>query len=187
MTLPELIVLGVAAALLVGFVLIYNSLVAIKKLTDNAWADVDVYLKRRAELVPNLVQAVKGASAYEAGTLERIVQARSSALSSDGPTLQKADAESQLSGGLAHIFALKESYPELQANSNFLNLQTQLSDTEKSIASARQYYNACVRDYNTKIESFPQSLIAGAAGMKAKDFFEIEDASQREAPVVQTS
>lgn len=175
------IILAIAA---VGLIVIYNRLVSISRLTGNAWADMDVFLKRRADLVPNLVEAVKGASDYEKGTLERVVQARSNALAAKGPTLEKAAAESQLGSGLGNVVAIAENYPVLQANQNFLNLQKQLSDVESQIADSRQYYNACVRDYNTMIDSFPQSMVASWLGFKEKQFFEIEDLSERQSPGV---
>ena len=179
------VILGVAAAILVLFVVLYNRLVAMKRLTENAWADVDVYLKRRAELVPNLVEAVKGAAAYEKGTLERVVEARNHALAVRQPTAEKAAAESELTTGLVRTVALAEAYPALQANQNFLNLQKELSEVERLVASARQYYNACVRDYNIMIESFPQNMVAQSLGMRQKSFFEIEDITERNTPTVQ--
>jgi LemA protein len=179
-----LVVLGIAAAVLIFLVAMYNRLIAMKRLTENAWADVDVYLKRRSELVPNLVEAVKGASAYEQGTLERVVQARSNAMAVHQPTAEKAAAESELTTGIVRAVAIAEAYPDLKANQNFLKLQSELSDAERLIASARQYYNACVRDYNIMIEQFPQSVVAQAAGMKQKNFFEIEDITERDSPGV---
>ncbi len=179
------IALVVVAAIVLGMIVLYNRMVAMRRLTDNAWSDVDVYLKRRAELVPNLVEAVKGAAAYERTTLERLATARSEALSSRGPTPERAAAEAQISSGVTRAVALAEAYPELKASENFLKLQNDLSDVERLVASARQYYNACVRDYNTMIESFPQNLVAGTAGFKPRQFFEIEEYTEREAPTVQ--
>jgi LemA protein len=178
------IILGVAAAILLGFVLMYNSLIAMRRMTDNAWADMDVYLQRRAQLVPNLVETVKGAAAYERTTLERITEARASAVSSHEPTPEKIRAEGALTAGVGRILAVAESYPELRANQSFLGLQKELSESERLIASARQYYNACVRDYNTLIESFPHALIAGSMGLKPRGFFEVEELMERSAPAV---
>jgi LemA protein len=178
------VVLAVAIALLIAVVMIYNRLIAMKRLTENAWSDVDVYLQRRAQLVPNLVETVKGAAAYESETLERVVKARSDASALHQPTTTKALAESELASGVSRMIMVAESYPVLQANQSFLGLQRELSETERQIANARQYYNACVRDYNTLIESFPQAVIAGPMGMKPKDFFEIEDLTERAAPGV---
>jgi LemA protein len=177
-------VLLIAAALLIGSGVSYNKLVAMRRLTENAWADVDVYLKRRAELVPNLVEAVKGAAAYEKGTFEQIASARTRALGLPGPSPERASAEATLAQGVNQVVAVAESYPQLRASDNFLALQRDLSDNERLIASARQYYNACVRDYNTMLESFPQNLIAGLGGFRPKEFFEIEDITERSAPGV---
>ncbi|CAN5495182.1 LemA family protein [soil metagenome] len=177
-------VLVVVVGIIFGFVSLNNRIIRMKRLTDNAWADVDVFLKRRAELVPNLVATVKGASQYEQSTLEQVVAARSNAMAISAPTPEKAAAESQLTSTLVRTVALAEAYPTLQANQNFLKLQSELSDVEDKIASARQYYNACVRDYNVMLESFPSSVIAQTAGMKTKDFFEIEDLTERIAPTV---
>jgi LemA protein len=152
-----------------------------RQLTRNAWSDVDVYLKRRAELVPNLVSAVKGYAQHEQATLEQTVQARNQALAA--PSLAaRADAEQQVASGVTRVMLLAESYPQLKASENFLELQRSLSETEKLIASARQYYNACVRDYNTLIEAFPSSIAAGAFGFKPAEFFELESASERDVP-----
>ncbi|MEZ0326154.1 MAG: LemA family protein [Fimbriimonas sp.] len=177
-------ILGIGIALVIGLAMIYNSLVAMRRLTENAWADVDVYLQRRAQLVPNLVETVKGAAAFESNTLEKVVSARSEAAALHQPTASKALAESELASGVSRMLMVAESYPVLQANQSFLGLQRELSETERLIASARQYYNACVRDYNTLIESFPQAIVAGAMGLKPKDFFEIEDLTERAAPGV---
>jgi LemA protein len=177
--------LYVLAAIIVLFLIVfgamYNKLISLRNLGKNAWADVDVYLKRRAELVPNLVAAVKGYSAYEASTLERVVAARSSATAATSLP-QRADAEGNLSQGITKIFALAEAYPDLKANQSFLDLQRQLSDSEKSIADARQYYNAVVRDFNTAIQSFPSNMVAGMMALKPMDFFEVDTAAERNAP-----
>jgi LemA protein len=173
-----------AVVLVAGMVWVYNSLVAMKRLTENAWSDVDVYLQRRSQLVPNLVETVKGAAAFEANTLERVVNARSNAVQMHEPTREKALAEADLSSGVSRMIMVAEEYPELKANNSFLSLQDELSETERLVASARQYYNACVRDYNTMIDSFPHALVAKSVGMKPKDFFEIEDLTERSAPEV---
>ena len=178
-----LIVLLLVAAI-IFLIATYNRLVAMRRLLRNAWADMDVFLKRRADLVPNLVEAVKGASAFEQGTLERVVQARSQAIAQQGPTAQKAAAESELGSGLVSVVAISENYPVLQANQNFLNLQRELSDVETKIASSRQYYNACVRDYNILVESFPTGIVARSMGFREQDSFEIEDVSERISPGV---
>lgn len=174
----------VPLAIVAGLVVLYNRLVAMRRLTENAWSDVDVYLKRRAELVPNLVEAVKGAAAYERGTFERLASARSEALASRQPTHERAAAESAISTGVTRAVALAEQHPELRASENFLGLQRELSDVERLVASARQYYNACVRDYNTMVESFPSNLVANGFGFKPKEFFEVETIGERQAPGV---
>lgn len=169
---------------LVLFIVMFNRMVAMRRLTENAWSDVDVYLKRRAELVPNLVEAVKGAAQYERTTFEQLTAARSQSLALAGPTSEKAAAENQVSAGLGRAVAVAEAYPELRTSENFLGLQRDLSENERLIASARQYYNACVRDYNTMIESFPQNLMAGPFGFREMSFFEIENLGDRIAPKV---
>lgn len=174
----------VLGGILVFFVVLYNRLVAMRRLMENGWADVDVYLKRRADLIPNLVNAVKGAASFEQGTLAALSDARSKAISVGGNSQDRALAESSVTSGLMRVTAIAEAYPDLKTSANFLDLQKQLSETEKLIASARQYYNACVRDYNVMIESFPSNLVAGAAGMKPKDFFEIDAISERESPTI---
>ncbi|MEA2552285.1 MAG: LemA protein, partial [Fimbriimonadaceae bacterium] len=164
---------AVLVALLVVLIWQYNGLVKMRQLGKNAWADVDVYLKRRAELIPNLVAAVKGYTGYEQSTLERVVQARSNAMSA--PSLpQRAAAEGDLTRGITQVYALAEAYPDLKANQSFLDLQQQLSGSEKSIADARQYYNAVVRDYNTMLEAFPSGVFASMFGFKPMEFFEVD-------------
>jgi LemA protein len=157
--------------------------VGLRQLTRNAWSDVDVYLKRRAELVPNLVQTVQGYARHESGTLERVIDARNNALGA-GSIHDRAAAEQQVASGVSQIIALAEAYPDLKASEHFLELQRSLSDTEKLIANARQYYNACVRDYNTTIESFPSNIVAGSLGFKPGDYFEVDAVSERAAPSV---
>jgi LemA protein len=175
---------GVVLLLVVGFFLSYNKLVGLRQLTRNAWSDVDVYLKRRAELIPNLVASVKGYATHEQTTLENTIQARNQALGANSIS-GRAEAEQQVTSNVGRVLLLAESYPELKASENFLELQRSLSETEKLIASARQYYNACVRDYNTLIEAFPSSIAAGAFSFKPADFFELDSLSERDAPTVQ--
>lgn len=178
------VLLVVGAVLLVGFVAIYNSIVSLRQMVRNAWSDVDVYLKRRAELIPNLVAAVKGYASHEAAVLEGLAEARSRAIQLDVPSAEKAAAEGQVGERLVKALVLAENYPELKASDNFMNLQRELSETEKSLASARQYYNACVRDLNIKIEAFPSSLVAAAMGARHEEFFELESVAERVAPSV---
>ncbi len=175
--------IGILLLLVVVFFWSYNKLVGLRNLTRNAWSDVDVYLKRRAELIPNLVASVKGYAAHEQSTLENTIQARNQALSANSIT-GRAEAEQQVSSGVGKVLMLAEAYPDLKASSNFLELQRSLSETEKLIASARQYYNACVRDYNTLIEAFPTSIAAGSFGFKPADFFEVDSATDRSVPSV---
>lgn len=167
----------------VAVVLIYNSLVGLREQVDGAWADIDVQLKRRHDLVPNLVETVKGYAGHEKETLERVVQARSSALSAQGPA-QQADAENMLTGALKSLFALSEDYPELQASENFRDLQQSLRDLEEDIQRARRYYNAVVRDYNTRIGQVPHNVVAQAFRFSKREFFEIDE-QERDAPRVQ--
>lgn len=179
------ILLGIASAFVLLAVLIYNRMVGMRRLTQNAWADVDVYLRRRAELVPNLVETVKGAALHERSTLERLAVSRAKAIEQEGAGLERSRAEGELSTGLVRALAIAESYPDLRVNQNFLALQKDLSHTETLIANARQYYNACVRDYNTLLESFPQSLVANSFGFKPLEFFQTETMAERSAPSVQ--
>jgi LemA protein len=172
------ILLIVLVLILIGIGVMYNKLVSLRNLARNAWSDVDVYLKKRAELIPNLVATVKGYSGYEASTLERVVAARSGAASLP----EKAAVEGTLSQGITRIFALAEAYPDLKANQSYLDLQHQLAEAEKGIADARQYYNAVVRDYNTATESFPSNIAASVLGFKPMEFFEVDSQSEREAP-----
>lgn len=155
-----------------------------RQLTRNAWSDVDVYLKRRAELIPNLVAAVKGYASHEQAVLEGLAEARSRAMQINVPSSDKAAAEGIVGERLVRALALAEAYPDLKASDNFTQLQASLVDTEKQIASARQYFNACVRDLNIKIEAFPSSLIAGAMGVRPMEFFELDTALERDAPRV---
>jgi LemA protein len=178
--LIALVVLVVLVLLVIG---IYNGLVRLRVQCDNAWADIDVQLKRRYDLIPNLVETVKGYAGHERGTLEAVVNARNRAMSAQGPAA-KGEAEGMLAGALRQIFALAEAYPQLRAVESFTQLQKSLADLEDTIQNARRYYNAVVRDLNTKIAQFPSNIIAGMFNFKAREFFEITDAAQRETPKV---
>jgi LemA protein len=173
------------ALVLVIFILIgmYNSLVRLKVQVDNAWADIDVQLKRRYDLIPNLVETVKGYAAHEKGTLEAVINARNRAMTATGP-VDKAVAENQLSGALKSLFALSEAYPQLRAIEGFTSLQNSLTQIEDTVQNARRYYNAVVRDLNTKIQQFPTNIFAGMLGFKAREFFEVTASTEREAPKV---
>jgi LemA protein len=174
------VVLILAALLVVG---LYNSLVGLRVRADNAWSDIDVQLKRRHELIPNLVETVRGYAGHERQTLEAVVEARNRAMSAQGPAAQAA-AENQLTAALRQLFALAEAYPQLRAVESFTQLQTSLSQIEEAIQNARRYYNAVVRDLNTKVVQFPSNLIAGMFGIGPRNFFELSDPSEREVPKV---
>ncbi len=170
-----IVLLVVIAVVLIGM---YNSLVQLRVRCDSAWSDIDVQLKRRHDLIPNLVETVKGYAAHEKGTFENIAKFRSQAMQATSP-VDKAVAENQLTGALKSLFAVAENYPELKASEQFTQLQASLSQTEDAIQNARRYYNAVVRDLNTKIQSFPTNIIAGMYGFAARQFFET-DAADRE-------
>jgi len=174
----------VIVVLLVVFVIgMYNGLVRLKVQCDNAWSDIDVQFKRRYDLIPNLVETVKGYAAHEKGTLEGVVAARNRAMSSEGPAA-KAEAEGALTAALRQVFALAEAYPQLRAVESFNQLQATLNQIEDSIQNARRYYNAVVRDLNTKIAQFPSNIIAGMFNFKPREFFEISAPAEREVPKV---
>ena len=164
----------VLVAVVVAAVVMYNSLVRLRQQVDGAWADIDVQLKRRYDLIPNLVETVKGYASHEQGTLERVVQARSAAMSAQGPAA-KAEAEGALAGALKSLFALSEAYPQLQAAGGFRDLQATLGQIEEQVAQARRYYNAVVRDFNTRTETFPSVLVARTFGFNRREFFEVEE------------
>ena len=182
--MPLAIGLGVVLFVLLGGVYFYNGLVTRRVRCRNAWSQIDVQLKRRYDLIPNLVETVKGYAAHEKETLERVIQARNQAIGAKG-VAQQAEAENFLSGALRQLFALSESYPALKANENFAQLQEELTSTENKIAFARQHYNDSVGVYNTAREKFPANLVAGMFSFKAEDFFELEDDEQREVPKVE--
>jgi len=148
---------------------IYNGLIRFRNRTDEAWSDIDVQLKRRYDLIPNLVNAVKGYAQHERELFEKVTKARTAAMGAQDPS-EKAEAENMLSGTLKSLFAVAENYPDLKANENFLELQRELSDTENKIQAARRFYNGNVRDFNTKIQVFPNNLIAGTLNFKEYDF-----------------
>jgi LemA protein len=179
------IILGVVALLVIWIILIYNGLVSMRQRVNQAFADVDVQLKQRHDLVPNLVETVKGYAAHERGTLEAVVQARNAAMAAQGPA-QMAQAENMLTGALRQLFALSEAYPDLKANQNFQQLQMELSDLENKIAAARRFFNNSVQEYNTGIQSFPAVLLAGSLGFTPKEFFDLgaERATVGQAPQV---
>ncbi len=177
---PFLIIILVIAV--VGIAM-YNGLVKLRVRAENAWADIDVQLKRRYDLIPNLIETVKGYAAHEKDTLEAVINARNSAISANGPEAQ-AQAEGMLTSALRQVFALAEAYPQLRAVESFSQLQGSLEEIEGAVQNARRYYNAVVRDLNTKIDVFPSNLIANAFKFQKEEFFELTDEAQREAPKV---
>jgi LemA protein len=178
-----LAVAGLLVLLVAVFVVMYNGLVGLKVQCDNAWSDIDVQLKRRYDLIPNLVETVKGYAAHEKGTLEGVVAARNQAMSAQGPAA-KGEAEGLLTGALRQVFALAEAYPQLRAVESFTQLQGTLSQIEDTVQNARRYYNAVVRDFNTMIEQFPSNIVAGMGNFKEREFFQISAPAEREAPKV---
>jgi LemA protein len=173
-----LIVVVVLLVLVGGYVLIsYNRLVALRNRIENAWAQIDVQLKRRYDLIPNLVDTVKGYAAHEKETLDRVIQARNAGMGASSPG-EQAQAENVLTGALKSVFALSESYPDLKANQNFLNLQEELTGTEGRIAYARQFYNDTVYSYNTKIQSFPANMLAKQFRFAEREYFRADDESR---------
>ena len=173
----------VILVLIVLFVLVlagmYNSLVQLRVRADSAWSDIDVQLKRRHDLIPNIVETVKGYAAHEKGTFENIAKFRSQAMQATSPA-DKAVAENQLSGALKSLFAVAENYPELKASEQFTGLQSSLNSIEDNIQNARRYYNAVVRDYNTRVQSFPVNILAGMFGFQTRQFFEVESPEDRQ-------
>ena len=169
---------------LAGYVIMaYNGLVRGRNQTKEAWSDIDIQLKRRHNLIPNLVNTVKGYASHEKGTLESVTNARSKALSAGSPE-EKAEAENMLSSTLKSLFAISENYPELKANANFLELQRELSDTENKIQSSRRFYNGNARDYNTSLESFPTNVIASMFSFEKVEFFQLESEQEKAVPEV---
>src|SRR5512145_184386 len=181
----SVIVLIAVAVIAVAVIAIYNGLVRLNVQTNNAWADIDVQLKRRHDLIPNAVETVKGYASHERQTLEAVINARNRAVSVQGSgPAERSQAEGALTGALRGLFALAESYPQLRAAENFGQLQSTLAQIEDALQNARRYYNAVVRDLNTKIQQFPSNVVAGIFGFKNREFFEIPDAAQRETPQV---
>lgn len=176
-------ILLVVAAFGIVVILIYNSLVRLRVQADNAWADIDVQLKRRYDLIPNLLETVKGYAGHERQTLEAVVSARNRAMSAQGPAA-KAQAEGMLTQALRQLFALAEAYPQLRAVESFTQLQNTLNQIEDALQKARRYYNAVVRDLNTRIAQFPSNLVADLFNFSPREFFELADVTQREVPRV---
>jgi len=171
------IVIAVAVFLVLYVIVTYNGLVRLRNRIQNAWAQIDVQLRRRYDLIPNLVETVKGYATHEKGTFEAVTEARANAINAQGPA-EQAQAENMISGALKSLFAVSEAYPDLKANQNFLSLQEELSGTEGRISYARQYYNDSVLRMNTKIQSFPSNILAGMFGFKEHEYFEADDTSR---------
>jgi LemA protein len=173
-----LIVLAVLVIVVFMVIGVYNGLIKLKNEVDSSWSDIDTQLKRRFDLIPNIVESVKGYAKHEASVFENVTNARSQAMQATGPA-EMAKAENMLQGALKSLFAVAEAYPDLKANQNFLELQNTLTQTEDEINKARRYYNAVVRDFNTKLQVFPNNIIAGMFNFKAREFFELDSPEER--------
>ena len=181
--LVVILVAILALVLLIGFILIfvYNGLISLRNRVKEAWSDVEVQMKRRYDLIPNLVETVKGYASHESGTLEKVIQARNMAMANNGTPEEQAKSENILSGTLKSLFALSENYPDLKANQNFLRLQEELTDTENKIKAARRYYNGNVLALNNKVEMFPTNIISSMFGFKKAVFFELDEGEKEAA------
>ena len=177
------IVIALLGAIVLFLIVTYNALVALRVRADNSWSDIDVQLKRRHDLIPNLVETVKGYASHEKGTFENIAKFRSMAMQATGPA-ERAQAETQLTMALKSLFAIAENYPQLRASEQFTSLQGSLSEVEDALQNSRRYYNAVVRDLNTKIATFPTNVVSGMFGFNPRQFFEIATASEREPVAV---
>lgn len=178
-----LIVVGALVLLVGGFLIgAYNSLVKLRMRVEEAWSDITVQLKRRADLIPNLINTVKGYAAHESAVFEKVTEARTAIMNAQG-VAESAQAENMMEGALKSLFAVAEAYPDLKANQNFLQLQQELVDTEDKIQASRRFYNGGVRDLNIKIQTFPVNMIAGMFGFTQREFFEVEDRAAIENPV----
>ncbi len=176
------IIIAIVVIIVLWFFLTYNGFITSRNRAEEAWADIEVQLKRRYDLIPNLVNTVKGYAAHESGAFEKVTEARAKAISAQG-TAGAAQAEGELSGTLKSLFAIAEAYPELKANTNFLSLQTELSDTENKIQAARRFYNGNVRDYNTKLDVAPSNIVGHMFGFQKKNYFDLADNDAAQQPV----
>jgi LemA protein len=176
------IIIAIAAIIVLWFFFTYNGFITGRNRSEEAWADIEVQLKRRYDLIPNLVNAVKGYAAHESTAFEKVSEARTRAMTSQG-TPASAQAEGELSGTLKSLFAIAEAYPELKANTNFLSLQTELSDTENKIQAARRFYNGVVRDYNTSLDRSPSNIVGHMFGFQKKNYFDLADNDAAQQPV----
>ena len=178
-----IVLLGFALVVAVFAIGIYNRLIRLRVRTEDAWSSIDVQLKRRYDLIPNLVETVKGYAKHERETLDAVIKARQAGIDA-GSVAEQAQAENMITGALRQLFALSEAYPDLKANTNFSQLQEELSSTENKIAFSRQHYNDTVSRYNATLQTFPTNIVGNSFGFALRDFFEMEDAAQREAPQV---
>lgn len=176
------VILGIIAVLVIWVIAVYNGLIRLKNRVDEAWSDIDVQTKRRYDLIPNLVNTVKGYASHEKEVFEKVTEARARAMGAQS-TADKAQAENMLSQTLKSLFAVAEAYPDLKANQNFLELQRELTDTEDKIQASRRFYNGNVRDFNTKIQVFPNNIFAGMLGFLAREFFEVEEGEKEPVKV----
>ena len=183
--MPIYIVLGVLALIVISIIAIYNGMVSKRQTVNEAFSGIDVQLKLRRELVPNLVETVKGYAAHEKSTLDAVIAARNAAANAQGPAALGA-AEGVLSGALGKLFALAEAYPDLKASQNFHNLQTELSSIEDKVAAARRFYNSAVNDYNTAIQQFPASIIASSTGFTSREMFDVGEAERAQINIAPT-
>lgn len=178
------VVFGVLAIIVLWVIAAFNGFIRLKNRTDEAWSDIDIQLKRRHDLIPNLIEAVKGYAAHEKGLFEKVTEARAKAIGAQGIEA-RGQAENALTNTLKTLFAVAENYPDLKANANFLDLQRELADTENKIQAARRFYNGNVRDLNIRIERFPSRIIAGLFKFTKREFFDIEEPAEREVPKVE--
>ncbi len=180
-------IIAVVAVIIVWLVATYNRLITLRNRSDESWSDIDIQLKRRHDLIPNLVEAVKGYASHERGVLENVTKARAEAINAEksGDPKKMQESENMLSGALKSLFAVSENYPDLKASQNFIELQRELRDTEDKIQASRRFYNTNIRDINIKIQSFPSNIIANMFGFKKRDFFEMEKPEEREPVKVQ--
>jgi len=180
-----IVILAVVALVIIWLIATFNRLITLRNRKNEAVSDIDIQAKRRYDLIPNLVETVKGYAAHEQGTFDKVVQARSAAMNAGGTAVEKAETENILTGTLKSLFALSENYPDLKANTNFLELQREISDTENKMMSARRFFNNTVTDLNNKIQKSPANLIAGMMGFKSEKFFELTNAAEAEPVKVQ--
>jgi LemA protein len=183
MTIVIIVIVAIVVIAIAYTVATFNGLIRLQQRADEGFSDIDVQLKRRHDLIPNLVETVKGYAAHERQTLENVTAARTAAVAATGPEAQ-ARAENQLTGALRQLFAVAENYPDLKASQNFLELQNEITDTEDKIQAARRFYNMTVRDLNIKVQSFPSSVIANQRGIQKREFFELDQPGDREVPEV---